>query len=68
MRWKMRKIRLKLPISKELLVKFYGDKCPDYDRLCVVCKAWRTYEKAYYVDVKVNREALFNFIMSDDNV
>lgn len=65
---KVRKVSLKLPINRELLVKFYGDKCPEYERLCVVCKAWRTYEKAYYVDVKVNREALFNFIMSDDNV
>ena len=62
------KIALKIPISKEVLVKFYGDKCPDYDKDCVVCKAWRTYEKGKYVVEKVNREALFNFIVSDDNV
>jgi hypothetical protein len=60
-------IKLRIPINKKLLTEHYGDKCADYDKDCVVCQAWRTFEKSYYVEEKVNREALFKFIWSDDN-
>lgn len=63
----MSTIKLKIPINKKLLTQHYGDKCPDYDEDCVVCEAWCTFEKGFYVEEKVNREALFKFILSDDN-
>lgn len=61
------KTKIRIPISKKLLIREYGDKCPDYDKDCVVCQAWVTYKEGKYVVVEANREALFKFIWSDDN-
>jgi hypothetical protein len=63
----MSTIKLKIPINKKLLTQHYGDKCADYDKDCVVCRAWHTYEEGWCVIEEVNRDALFKFIWSDDN-
>jgi hypothetical protein len=63
----MRKVKIKIPISKKLLEQEYGKKCPDYEKDCVVCQAWVTYKEGKYVVEEVNRDALFKFLWSDDN-
>jgi hypothetical protein len=63
----MSKAKIMIPISKKLLRREYGDKCPDYSKDCVVCQAWVTFEKGKCVIEEVNREALFKFLWSDDN-
>jgi len=56
-------------MNKKLLRREYGDKCPDYSKDCVVCRAWMSFEKlkGKYVIEEVNRDALFKFLWSDDN-
>ena len=63
----MSKVKIKIPMNKKLLRREYGDKCPDYSKDCVVCRAWMSYEYGRYVVEEVNRDALFKFIWSDDN-
>ena len=64
-----RKTTIRIPMNKKLLIREYGDKCPDYDKDCVVCQAWVTFEKGKgkFVLEEVNRDALFKFLWSDDN-
>jgi len=63
------KTGIRIPMNKKLLRREYGDKCPDYSKDCVVCRAWMSFEKlkGKYVIEEVNRDALFKFLWSDDN-
>ena len=30
--------------AEQEMTDYWGEKCPDYDRLCPTCKAWKEFE------------------------
>jgi hypothetical protein len=30
--------------AEEAMIQYWGEKCPDYDRQCPTCKAWKEFE------------------------
>jgi len=32
--------------AEEAMIQYWGEKCPDYDRLCPTCKAWKEFESS----------------------
>lgn len=36
---------MKLDLIKEALTEHFGEPCPDYDKDCICCKAWKQFDK-----------------------
>ena len=37
------------------MIQYWGEKCPDYDRQCPTCQAWKEFEASGEI-VKANKE------------
>lgn len=36
-----------LPPVQEFVVKWYGERCPDYDPDCIVCQHWKMVDELF---------------------
>jgi hypothetical protein len=32
--------------DEQEMIQYWGEKCPDYDRLCPTCQAWKEFESS----------------------
>lgn len=59
-------IDVKVQLFYEEVVYIFGPRCPNYERGCVVCKAWRQFDKGNKVDVTVDRAAFIEALVNGD--
>jgi len=46
----MNKRELKKEVSK-WLTRTYGERCPDYDNVCVICQKWKWFDNLFDDDL-----------------
>ncbi len=59
-------ITLRMPMTKQELVKFIGPKCATYEKGCPSCDNWELWRRTKEADVSVVRDVLVKAILNGD--